>query len=352
MTARSLFRIYSMTKPITAVAVMMLHDEGRFRLDDAVSKYLPEFGDLRVGTGAAARPPARAVTVEDLLLHTSGLSHRTSDLYRELQVRSRADTLPPFITKITRAPLMEDPGRASATAKRPPCSGVSSRCGRSSLSIGSWRSGCSAAEDDRHAVLGAPGRSASAGDGVRPGTRRRVGAGRDRSGALHRAACPHRRRGGAGLDGPGLHAFCPDAVERGQSRRRPCAPTVPPGASWPTAFRPRSSRPAAARWAGAWGTSASSLIPPVSHIRRRAVNGWDGTAGTIFWNDPAAGTAIVLMTQSSPANPATIRQRFKTLVQGAVRSPGVAATGVRGSGGVGSHGGPHRAIQFGEVSER
>ncbi len=110
MTERSLFRIYSMTKPITAVAVMMLHDQGRFRLDDPVSMYLSEFADLRVGAGPAARPPARPVTVEDLLLHTSGLSHRTSDLYRELQVRSRADTLPAFVTKITRAPLVEDPG--------------------------------------------------------------------------------------------------------------------------------------------------------------------------------------------------------------------------------------------------
>ena len=90
----------------------MLHEEGRFRLDDPVSKYLPEFADVQV-VGRRARPRARRpapITVEDLLLHTSGLSHRTSDLYRELQVRSRADTLPVFITKITRAPLMEDPG--------------------------------------------------------------------------------------------------------------------------------------------------------------------------------------------------------------------------------------------------
>ena len=110
MTERTLFRIYSMTKPVTAVAVMMLHEEGKFRLDDPVQKYLPEFAEVKVGAADAARPPSRPITVEDLLLHTSGLSHRTSDLYRERQVRSRADTLPQFITKITRAPLMEDPG--------------------------------------------------------------------------------------------------------------------------------------------------------------------------------------------------------------------------------------------------
>jgi CubicO group peptidase (beta-lactamase class C family) len=57
----------------------------------------------------------------------------------------------------------------------------------------------------------------------------------------------------------------------------------------------------------------------VNYPARAGEYGWDGTAGTIFWNDPATGTAIVLMTQSAPANPAGIRQRFKTLVQSAVR---------------------------------
>ncbi len=111
MTDRSLFRIYSMTKPVTAAAVMMLLEEGRFHLDDPVSKYLPEFKDVKVASpDGSTRPPARAITVQDLLLHTSGFSHRTSELYRTARVRARTDTLPQFVTKITRAPLMEDPG--------------------------------------------------------------------------------------------------------------------------------------------------------------------------------------------------------------------------------------------------
>ena len=76
---------------------------------------------LRVFLGAEAsakaaepdgqtRPPTRDITVADLLLHTSGLSHRTSELYRTAKVRSRSITLPQFITNITRTPLMEDPG--------------------------------------------------------------------------------------------------------------------------------------------------------------------------------------------------------------------------------------------------
>src|SRR5688572_22966844 len=111
MTEGSLFRVYSMTKAVTAVAVMMLVEEGKLRLADPASKYLPEFKNVRVQpSGGAARPPARDITIQDLLLHTSGLSHRTSDLYRQLRVRSRSESLPQFITNITRAPLMEDPG--------------------------------------------------------------------------------------------------------------------------------------------------------------------------------------------------------------------------------------------------
>ena len=110
MTDASLFRIYSMTKAVTAVGVMMLVDEGRLQLGDPASKYLPEFRTVRVQEGAASRRPAREITIRDLLLHTSGLNHRTSELYRRLQVRSRSITLPQLVTNITRAPLMEDPG--------------------------------------------------------------------------------------------------------------------------------------------------------------------------------------------------------------------------------------------------
>ena len=111
MSERSLFRIYSMTKAVTAAAVMMLVEENKIQLTDPASKYLPEFKNVMVQeAGGASRRPARDVTIQDLLLHTSGLSHRTSDLYRRLQVRSRSIALPQFIVNITKAPLLEDPG--------------------------------------------------------------------------------------------------------------------------------------------------------------------------------------------------------------------------------------------------
>ena len=110
MSERSLFRIYSQTKAITAVAVMMLQEEGKVRLSDAVSAHLPEFQNVVVQTPEGSRKPSREITVADLLLHTSGLSHRSSDLYQARHVRVRSQGLPQFVTNITRAPLMEDPG--------------------------------------------------------------------------------------------------------------------------------------------------------------------------------------------------------------------------------------------------
>ena len=68
----AIFRIYSMTKPITSVAAMMLWEEGQFLLSDPVAKFLPEFAAVRLAGGAA---PARAMTVQDLLRHTSGLTY-------------------------------------------------------------------------------------------------------------------------------------------------------------------------------------------------------------------------------------------------------------------------------------
>ena len=111
MTERSIFRIYSQTKAVTAVAVMMLVEEGKLKLSEPVAKWLPEFKTVTVqGEGPAPRPPAREITVEDLLLHTSGLSHRNDELYRTRQVRVRSQALPRFVSNITQAPLMEDPG--------------------------------------------------------------------------------------------------------------------------------------------------------------------------------------------------------------------------------------------------
>jgi CubicO group peptidase (beta-lactamase class C family) len=124
MADDTLFRIASMTKPVTSVAVLMLAEEGRFDLTDPVSKYLPEFKDMRVldpkGTGTVAAN--REITLHDLLTHTSGLSYgflagdRLGPLYREAKVSdglAPADgTLAENVRRLAGLPLKHQPGAA------------------------------------------------------------------------------------------------------------------------------------------------------------------------------------------------------------------------------------------------
>jgi CubicO group peptidase (beta-lactamase class C family) len=80
MTDDSILRIYSMTKPITSLALMTLHEQGLFSLDDPVHRYIPAWRRLRVWTAGsyplfASERPARHMTIRDLFMHTSGLTY-------------------------------------------------------------------------------------------------------------------------------------------------------------------------------------------------------------------------------------------------------------------------------------
>jgi CubicO group peptidase (beta-lactamase class C family) len=123
MTPDTLFRIYSMTKPVTSVALMMLWERGLFSLDDAVHRYIPEFRDLRVRRGGSwpnflTEAPARPMRVRDLLLHTAGLTYdfmyatNIDQAYRELRVGRPAPgyTLQAMIEQLAMLPLEFSPG--------------------------------------------------------------------------------------------------------------------------------------------------------------------------------------------------------------------------------------------------
>lgn len=119
----SIFRIYSMTKPVTSVAAMMLYEEGRFQLDDPISRFLPAFAGARVFTGGTARKPEtiaaeRPITFRDLFTHTSGLTYgfmgaspvdamyRLNGLDGGVTELSTAD----FMNKLAEMPLQFQPG--------------------------------------------------------------------------------------------------------------------------------------------------------------------------------------------------------------------------------------------------
>jgi CubicO group peptidase (beta-lactamase class C family) len=127
MKPDSIFRIASMTKPITSIGAMMLAEEGKLDIAAPVSQYLPEFKDLQVrveqvdpATGKkeiVMQPQMRPMTVQDLLRHTAGLVYpppigngSVSDAYRDANVLDRNTALAEMVTKISKLPLANQPG--------------------------------------------------------------------------------------------------------------------------------------------------------------------------------------------------------------------------------------------------
>ncbi len=320
MTPRTIFRIYSMAKPVTAVAAMMLWEQGRFQLDDPVAKYLPEFAGVRVvdAPGAAPRPPVRPITVEDLLLHTSGLSHRTSELYRTLGVRSRADTLPVFVGKIAAAPLMEDPhtrfryseattvvGRLVEVWSGQPFDEFLEQRLFAPLGMTDTRFWVDAPRRDRLATVYGP----AAAGGLVP---------------VDIEAVPFTERPALLEGAVGLVSTVPDFLRFSQMLLDGGALGGVRVLKAETVARITANGLPAAVQAARGGTmgwglaNVNVLLDPGASGASRGEYGWDGTAGTIFWVDPVKQSVIVLMTQSSPANPGNLRQRFKAIVQRAI----------------------------------
>jgi len=125
MSADTIFRLYSMSKPITSAAAMMLVEDGKLKLDDPVSKYIPAFADLKVGienrdeNGKPAlklQPLQRPITIEDLLRHTSGLTYGfvgygiVHQLYAEADLFNADLGNAEFVERIAKLPLAEQPG--------------------------------------------------------------------------------------------------------------------------------------------------------------------------------------------------------------------------------------------------
>ena len=122
MSKDTLFRIYSMTKPIAGVALMTLYDEGRFQLEDPVEKYIPELANLEVAAadGPDGNPmvedPHHKMTIRELVSHTGGLTYgffsrsQVDTLYQKANILDRNSTLKEFVGKLGKIPLRQQPG--------------------------------------------------------------------------------------------------------------------------------------------------------------------------------------------------------------------------------------------------
>ena len=129
MADDAIFRIYSMTKPVTSVALMTLYEKGYFQLTDPVSRYVPSWKNHRVwvsgeGENMVTEAPSRPVNFRDVLCHTGGftyggglpgvgIQHPVDKIYRDLKVRSvgGADSMATFLDKLSQVPLLYQPGQ-------------------------------------------------------------------------------------------------------------------------------------------------------------------------------------------------------------------------------------------------
>ncbi len=322
MTERSLFRIYSMTRPVTAVAVMMLHEEGRFELDDPVARFIPEFKNVVVAgdQGAQPRPAMKPMTVRDLLLHTSGLNARTSEIYRREQVRARTITMAQFIANLVRVPLMEEPGTRYRYSEGTTVLGrlveiwsgkpfeafLEERIFRPLRMTDTMFWASTAEQRARLTTVYGP---AQGGGLVQVETE-----------TLPFTERPTLIEGAVGLLStvPDYLRFSQMLLNKGEldGVRLLRAKTVEMMTTNGLSEAVQKTRGGSMGWglANVQVLLEASAGDPAS----KGEYGWDGTAGTIFWVDPLKQMVTVLMTQSSPSNPDQIRQRFKAIVQQAV----------------------------------
>jgi CubicO group peptidase (beta-lactamase class C family) len=123
MKTDSIFRIYSMTKPVVSVAVMMLMERGQLLLSDPVSRWLPEYKNQKVATAQGLEPVRQEATVQDLLRHTAGLTYEflgdsnVQRQYGEVKIASRERTNAEFSQTLAAVPLQFQPGSVWAYSR-------------------------------------------------------------------------------------------------------------------------------------------------------------------------------------------------------------------------------------------
>jgi CubicO group peptidase (beta-lactamase class C family) len=341
MTADTIFRIYSMSKPITSVAFMMLVEEGLVALDDPVSRYIPAWAGLGVYDGGLlggfrTRPPARPMLIVDLLRHTSGLTYafqqrgNVDAAYRELglgEIEPKG-TLGGMIEALAGLPLEFSPGEAwnysvstdvlgyliGVVSGQPFEAFLQSRlfeplrmvdtdffvpphkADRLAACYSLTPRGVQLQDDPtRSAYLTAPG-FVSGGGGL-------VSTSED-----YLRFCRMLLNGGA-LDGEQI--ISPKTIALMGANH------LPGGRDLSTMSRSLFSE---AAYAGlGFGLGFSTTIDPAATLIPSSLGdlSWGGAASTFFWIDPKEELIAMLMTQLMPSSAYPIRRQLRTLVYSA-----------------------------------
>jgi CubicO group peptidase (beta-lactamase class C family) len=340
----TIFRIYSMTKPIVSVGLMTLYEEGRLQLDDPVAQYLPQFRGLQVlagGTGDTpqVREPAREMTIADLLRHTSGLVSQSDPVlgaaYTRLGLLTSASsgTLTDMIAKLGTVPLKCDPGAQfhygiSTDVVGSLCEVLSGQRLDAFLRerildpLGMVDTGftVAAADVERFAACYRPGTA---------GEPRLVV--EDRPDATSRYTQPRTYLSGAGgmvSTASDYMRFCQMLANGGElDGRRIIGPRTLaymacnhlPGGGDLAQMSPAAAGETSRAGVG-FGLGFACVLDPTV-LGGLSVPGeyyWGGAASTAFWITPAEDLAVVFMTQVRPSSTYPIRRELRALIYGAI----------------------------------
>jgi CubicO group peptidase (beta-lactamase class C family) len=329
MKADSIFRIYSMTKPIVSLAVMQMVEEGRLQVSDPVSKFLPEMGKMKVAQEKTAADgthslllsdPERPMTVQDLLRHTSGLiyggrgSSLVNQAYVAAKIGDRSMSNQEFVTKLSTLPLRFSPGARWEY-------GVSTDVlGRLIEVVDGKTLGESLSERifkplgmvDTQFQVPAAKLARAAQPGPRPGgqpmtQRFKVDDGakyESGGGGLTSTMADYLRfaamlSNGGELDGKRLIGKQTLAFMTAD-HTGPTRPGRPPGLGFGLGFEVRTM------------TGEAALPGSVGEY------GWAGNAGTLFWVDPRNELTAIYMVQVSDPDRIALRNQFRSMVQAAI----------------------------------
>jgi CubicO group peptidase (beta-lactamase class C family) len=342
MRADTIFRIYSMTKPVASVALMMLHERGAFQLGEPVHKWLPAWEHLRVykygqHPNFVTVAADRAMTVRDLLTHTSGLSYGIMErthldaAYRKLAIGDGQGTLADMMERLSQLPLAFSPGTrwGYSVATDVVARLVEILSGerfddylRNHIfqPLGMVDTGFTVAADKVSRFASNYARSPDGGmtlfdDAVDSKYARPKTLLSGTSGLVSTAADYFRfsemlRRGGE-LDGARL---------LGPRTVRYMTTNHLPGGADLAALATESSF-SEVRYEGVgFGLGFHVSIDPVRTQVPGSVGeyGWGGMASTAFWVDPAEELTVVFMTQLVPSSALSVRSELKSIVYGAI----------------------------------
>jgi CubicO group peptidase (beta-lactamase class C family) len=328
MKVDSIFRIYSMTKPMVTTALMQMVEEGRLQVSDPVSKFLPSIGAMKVGTevtGADGNPalqlsdPTRAMTVQDLMRHTSGLTYGNRgtalihQAYMTAKIGDRTATNEEMVARLSKLPLRFNPGDRWEYSVAVDVQGrlLEVLSGKKLSEVLAERIWQPLGMVDTSFQVPAAKLSRVAQPGPRPDGRPMTPRFKVDDGALYESG------GGGGLSTIEDYLRFTTALANGgtyQGKRIIGKKTLefmtadhvgsrpgrPPGFGFGLGFEVRTR------------VGDSAMPGSVGEY------GWSGAAGTEFWVDPKEQLFAILMIQANDGDTRTVRNQFRTMIQAAL----------------------------------